>query len=296
MDEPPRREARLSRRRHRFALVGLFPGSVWLVALFVVPLAIVLAVSVGTTDVLGRPIFGWHPGNYRQVFEPYFLPVLGRSLLFAVLTTLVCLVLGYSVAYTIARFGGRYRNVLFAAILLPWFVDYLIRIYAWTVLLGNDGVINAVLRRLGMGGNPPVQFLNTNLAVVSGLVYSYLPFMVLPIYVVLEQLDPRVIEAGKDLYGGPRQTFFHVTWPISLGGVTAGCVLVGLPALGDFANAQLLGGVNSYMIGNLIKDQFKQAGSWPLGAALTTFLMVVLGFSVLVYLRYARGIASEPVV
>jgi spermidine/putrescine transport system permease protein len=138
-----------------------------------------------------------------------------------------------------------------------------------------------------MSGNPPVIFLNTPTAVIGGLVYDYLPFMILPIYAALERMDPSVIEAGKDLYGTPLQTFLNVTWPATLQGVIAGAVLVGLPAVGDFATVQILGGPNTYMIGNLIQDQFTAGGFWPFGAALTIVLMAALALLMIFYLRSA---------
>jgi spermidine/putrescine transport system permease protein len=264
----------------------LLPGALWLVLLFVVPFLVVIAVSVGTTDTLGRPVFGFDLSNYPQVFDPLFIPLLLRSAGFAIATTLLCLLIGYPVAYMIARYGGRYRNLLVVLIIVPWFADYLVRIYAWFVILGDQGVVNGLLHFLGMPGNPPVIFLNTPLSVIGGLVYDYLPYMILPIYAALERMDPSVIEAGKDLYGSPFRTFWHVTWPYTLSGVIAGSVLVGLPAVGDFATAQILGGPNTYMIGNLINDTFS-TGYWPFGAAVTVVLMAILSLVMIFYLRSA---------
>jgi spermidine/putrescine transport system permease protein len=264
----------------------LLPGALWLVLLFVIPFGVVIAMSLGTTDIIGRPVFGWHPENYAQVVDPTYVPVLLRSAIFAVTTTILCLLIGYPVAYMIARYGGRYRNLLVVLIILPWFADYLVRIYAWFVILGNQGIVNGVLHAIGMQGNPPILFLNTPMAVVGGLVYDYLPYMILPIYAALERMDPSVIEAGKDLYGSPFRTFWHVTWPYTITGVIAGSLLVGLPAVGDFATAQILGGTNTYMIGNLIQDSF-QSGDWPFGSALTVVLMAILSILMIVYLRAA---------
>jgi spermidine/putrescine transport system permease protein len=265
----------------------LLPGGLWLVLLFVAPFGIVIAVSLGTTDFLGRVIYGFHPENYQSIVDPIYFPVLTRSLMYAVTTTVLCLVIGYPVAYMIARFGGRFRNLLVVLIILPWFADYLVRIYAWFVILGDEGVVNGVLRAVGMHGNPPVIFLNTSFSVVGGLVYDYLPFMILPIYASLERMDPALIEAGKDLYGTPLRTFLHVTWPATVQGVIAGAVLVGLPSVGDFATASILGGANTFMIGNVIQDQFAAAGDWPTGAVLTITLMALLSILMIFYLRSA---------
>ncbi len=265
----------------------LLPGGLWLVVLFVAPFAMVVAASLGTTDFLGRLVFGFYPQNYQQVIDPLYIPTWLRSLFYAVVTTGLCLAIGYPVAYTIARFGGRFKNLLVVLIILPWFVDYLVRIYAWLVILGDEGVINGLLRAIGLPGNPPVLFINTPYAVLGGLVYDYLPFMILPIYAALERMDPSLIEAGKDLYGTPLQTFLNVTWPSTVQGVVAGAVLVGLPAVGDFATVQILGGPNTYMIGNLIQDQFTEGGFWPFGAALTLVFMAVLSLLMIFYLRSA---------
>ena len=265
----------------------LAPGALWLLALFVAPFGLVIAISLGTTDFLNRPGFGWHPENYLQVLDPIFLPVLVRSAVFAVATTVLCLLIGYPVAYMIARYGGRFKNVLIVLIILPWFADYLVRIYAWFVILGDEGVVNGLLHALGLPGSPPIIFINTPQAVVGGLVYDYLPFMILPIYAALDRMDPALIEAGKDLYGTPLQTFLHVTWPATIQGVVAGAVLVGLPSVGDFATAQILGGANTFMIGNVIQEQFTGAGFWTVGAAMTIMLMALLSLLMIFYLRSA---------
>jgi spermidine/putrescine transport system permease protein len=280
-------------RKRLFWPSFLAPAGVWLALFYAIPLGIVVAVSLATTDVIGNPIYGWHPENYREVMSPTFLPPLLHSLGFAVATTLICLSLGYPVAYTLARFGGRYRNLLVVLIILPWFVDYLVRIYAWVVIFDDHGLVNGILTRLGVGGSPPVRFLNTPWAVIGGLVYDYFPFMVLPVYAALERLDPRMIEAGKDLYGTRAQTFWHVTWPATFQGVLAGCVLVFLPTAGDFVTAEILGGPNTAMIGNLIQDQFSGGGYWPFGAALTVVLVTLLSLSMILYLRSAARATTE---
>lgn len=273
-----------SSRLWRFLLL---PGGLWLVVLFIAPFGMVIAISLATTDFLGRPVFGFYPENYTQVFDPLYIPTMLRSVGFALGTTLLCLLIGYPVAYMIARYAGRFRNLLVVLIILPWFADYLVRIYAWFVLLGDEGVVNGILHVIGLPGNPPVLFLNTPSAVIGGLVYDYLPFMILPIYASLERMDPSLIEAGKDLYGTPLQTFLNVTWPATIQGVVAGAVLVGLPAVGDFATVQILGGPNTYMIGNLIQDQFASGGFMPFGAALTIVLMAILSILIFVYMRSA---------
>ena len=273
---------------NRFAAAFLVPGGLWLVALFVVPLGFLLAISFGTTDDLGQALYGWHPENYSRVFDPAFVPVLLRSVGFALATVGICLLIGYPVAYYIAIFGGRWKNVLLAMVVLPFFVNYLVRTYAWIAMLGDDGLVNGVV-----GGG--LRFLNTPYAVIGGLVYGFLAFMILPIYASLDRMDPSLIEAGKDLYGGPWQTFRNVTWPHTMQGVLAGSVLVFLPAVGDFVSASLLGGPDEIMVGNLIQQQFQASDNWPFGAALTTVMMAFLLIWMALYLRSAARATKQEV-
>lgn len=260
-----------SARRQWTALI--MPGSLVLAALFLVPLGMLVVFSFGTTDIVGRPQLGFTLDNYRLVFQDYNAEVVIRTIEYAAIATACCLVLGYAVAYTAARFAGRWGSVIIVLIIVPWLVDYLVRIYAWKQLLSDGGLINQSLDRMGLG---PVSMTGTSFAVVAGLVYGYLPLMVLPLYASLKDLDPAVIDAGKDLFGNPRQTFFHVTLPATRQGVIGGCLLVFLPVLGDFATAQFLGGPSNTMIGNIVSDQFVASGSQTFGSALSVTLIVLL--------------------
>jgi spermidine/putrescine transport system permease protein len=271
---------------NRFASNFLIPGALWLLLFFLVPLGIVIAISFGTTDDLGNSIYGWHPGNYADAFDPLFAPVLLRSVGYAAATVVLSLLIGYPIAYYIARFGGRRKNALLALVVLPFFVNYLVRTYAWVAILGDEGIFNGTL-------NTDVRFLNTPYAVIGGLVYGYLAFMILPIYAALDRMDPALVEAGKDLYGSRWQTFRHVTFPHTFQGVLAGGVLVFLPAVGDFVSAQLLGGPDEYMVGNLIQQEFFAAENWPFGAALTTLMMGFLLIFMVMYLRSAARASRE---
>jgi len=252
----------------------------------------VLAISFGTTDDLGYALYGWFPENYSRVFDPVFAPVLLRSVGYAVATVALCLLLGYPVAYYIARFGGRYKHVLIALVVVPTFVNYLVRTYAWVAILSDEGLANGIARDVGLTTNG-IQFINTPWAVIGGLVYGYVAFMILPVYGALDRMDPALIEAGKDLYGSRWQTFRHVTSPTTFQGVLAGAVLVFLPAVGDFVSAQLLGGPDTFMVGNLIQQQFFGAENWPFGAALTTVMMLFLMVWMVFYLRSAARAARE---
>jgi spermidine/putrescine transport system permease protein len=275
----------------RFAGLTLLPGAAWLVLLFLIPLGITLAISFGVTDDLGNAVYAWHPENYKDVFDPLFVPVLLRSVGYAAATVTLCLLIGYPIAYFIARFGGKYKYLLVALVVLPFLVNYLIRVYAWVAILSDEGLVNGVLKDLGLTTDG-IRFLNTPFAVVGGLVYGYMAFMILPVYAALDRMDSSLIEAGKDLYANGWQTFRHVTWPATFQGVLAGAVLVFLPAVGDFVSAQLLGGPETYMVGNLIQQQFFEANNYPFGAALTTVLMAFLLIFMVFYLRSA-GRASE---
>ena len=263
-----------------FAGRALIPGGLWLLVFFAAPFVLVLAVSFGTPAELGGANYGWYPENYSRVFDPLFLPVLLRSVLYALATVVLCLLLGYPVAYYIARFGGRRKQILIALVVVPFFVNYLIRTYAWVALLSDEGVVNGLL-------GESIRFLNTPWAVILGLVYGYLAFMILPVYAALDRMDPALIEAGKDLYGTEWRTFVHVTWPTTFQGVLAGSVLVFLPSVGDFVAAQLLGGPETYMVGNLIQQQFFGAEDWPFGGALTVVMMLFLLVFMIFYLRSA---------
>jgi spermidine/putrescine transport system permease protein len=279
----------------RFAARFLIPGGLWLLLFFAVPLGIVVALSFGTPGELGGAVYGWHPDNYSRVFDPLFAPVLARSVGYALATVALCLLLGYPVAYYIARYGGARKHILIALVVLPFFVNYLVRTYAWVALLADEGLVNGLLADSGLR-EEPIRFVNTPWAVVGGLVYGYLAFMILPVYAALDRMDPALVEAGKDLYGNRWETFRHVTWPVTFQGVLAGCVLVFLPSVGDFVSAQLLGGPQTYMIGNLIQQQFFGAEDWPFGAALTTVMMAFLLVWMVFYLRSAAGAAREEVV
>ena len=276
-------------RRRDFYPRFLLPGGAWLLLFFAVPLGITVALSFGSNDDLGNAVYGWNPQNYADVFDPLFLPVLLRSVGFAFGCGLLCLLIGYPVAYYIARYGGRRKHVLIGLVVLPFFINYLVRTYAWVAILSDEGLLNGVL-----GTN--IQFLNTPVAVIGGLVYGYLAFMILPIYASLDRMDPALIEAGKDLFGTPFRTFIHVTLPQTKQGILAGCVLVFLPAVGDFVSAQLLGGPDTYMVGNLIQQQFYSANNWPFGSALTIVLMTFLMCWMYFYLRSAARASREEAV
>jgi len=255
----------------------------WMVAFFVSSMLVVVLLSFGHTQADGQPVFGTTPANFAALWDPVYLELFLRSLGYALATVVLSVVVAYPVAYAIALHGGRYKNALIAAIVVPFFASYLIRMYAWKALLSDEGLVNSGLRKTGLSDG--IAFLNTPWAVVGGLVYGFVVFMILPVYASLERMDVSLIEAGKDLYHGPLRTFVTVTIPATRAGLYGGMLLVFLPALGDFVSAQLLGGPRTYMIGNLIQQQFAEGQNWPLGSAMTVAMMGALTLLMVVYLR-----------
>ncbi|MFE3635607.1 ABC transporter permease [Streptomyces cellostaticus] len=270
----------------------MLPGTLWMTTFLLASLALVAVLAVGTTDELGNPRFGFDLSSIRAMADPAYGEVLLRSLGYALATCLICLLVAYPVAYTIALHGGRFKHALIAAVVVPFFANYLVRMYGWSVVLSDDGPVLAALRGMGLadGGT---KILNTGFGVIAGLVYGFVVFMIIPLYAALERLDVSLIEAGRDLYGGPVRTFLFVTLPATRQGAAAGLVLVFLPCMGDFVSAQLMGGPDQIMIGNLIQDKFFQGQNWPLGSALTMLLMLALLTGMLGYLRRTRKDEAE---
>jgi len=284
--QPPRQA-----RKERLWTWMLLPGTAWMSVFFVSALLLLIALSFGTTDALGNPRFGSTLDNIVGIFNPTYLRVIVRSLVYAVAASAICLVIAYPVAYAIARHGGRYKNALVALLVVPFFANYLVRMYGWQTLLSDESMLMTWLRRLGVSAN--FHILDTAPAVIGGLVYGYVVFMILPLYASLERMDGALIEAGRDLYGSSLRTFFTVTVPASRAGAYAGVALLFLPAMGDFISVQLLGGPDNLMIGNLIQEKFFAGQNWPLGAALTMALMVLLLICMFAYLRQTARDAEE---
>ncbi|MFD9096857.1 ABC transporter permease [Streptomyces collinus] len=272
----------------------MLPGTLWMTGFLLASLVLVAILAVGTTDELGNPRFGFDLSGVRALADPAYTEVMARSLGYALLTCLICLLVAYPVAYTVALHGGRYKHALIAAIVVPFFANYLVRMYGWSVVLSDDGPVLRALRAAGLADGD-TKILNTGVGVVAGLVYGFVVFMIIPLYAALERLDVSLIEAGRDLYGGPVRTFLFVTLPATRQGAAAGLVLVFLPAMGDFVSAQLMGGPDQIMIGNLIQDKFFQGQNWPLGSALTMLLMLVLLIGMFGYLRRTRKDEAEAV-
>jgi spermidine/putrescine transport system permease protein len=255
----------------------LSPLLLW-VALFVVaPTAIMLVYSFGRRGTLGGVVLDFTMDNYAAVLDPTYLKIVVRSVLYSGLTTIICLVMGYPVAYYIGRADARWRNLLLMMVMIPFWTSFLIRTYAWVTILKNEGLLNGLLIQWQLI-TQPFEMLYTPAAVILGLVYTFLPFMILPIYTSVEKLDNALVEAAFDLGAGPVRAFSRVIVPMTSPGITAGILLVFIPALGLYAVNDILGGGKVDMIGNIIENQFKgNARNWPFGSALGITLLVAFG-------------------
>jgi spermidine/putrescine transport system permease protein len=266
-------------------LAGLLaPVTLWLGLFFLVPLLLILAYSFGTSGIYGGITLGFNPGNYLKVFDPLYLEIIGRTFFIAALNTLLCLALGYPLAYFVVFKGRRWRNALILLVMVPFWTSLLIRAYAWVVILGGNGIANRTLQFLGIT-DEPLTLIFTPEAVLMGMVYSYLPFMILPLYAALEKFDTRLKEAAQDLGASRWHTFWRVTFPLSMPGVIAGSILVFIPSAGEFVIPDLLGGSRTVMTGNLIQNQFLQARDWAFGSALSVMLAVLLLGAIMFYVR-----------
>lgn len=267
-----------------FAAVGL-PPVVWLFALFLAPLAVIWTYSFGENRTLVDIAITGSWGNYARALKPLYLAILLKSMGFAALTTVLCFILGLPVALAITFAGRRAKLLLLVAIMLPFWTNLLIRTYALMAILRTEGLINAGLGALwglvpGLPPFEPLPLINNNFAVVIGLVYVHLPFMVLPLYAALDRLDRSLIEASLDLGAGHLATLWRVVVPLALPGIVSGIIITFIPALGAYLTPDLLGGTNSQMIANVIERQFRSANDWPFGAALS-FLLMYLTFAAL---------------
>lgn len=274
-----------SEGRRRPGMVGwllMAPMALWLVAFVVAPTLILLVYSFCQRDELGQVVYAFSGGNYRRIFfdsdtgefGTVYFSVLVRSVVYAGLTTLACLILGYPVAWWIGRAPESRRNRLLLLVMIPFWTSFLIRTYAWITILSTNGLLNGFLQYSKVISEP-FEMLYTPGAVVLGLVYSYLPFFILPVYGSVEKLDPSMVEAALDLGAGPLRAFQKVILPLTRPGIAAGALLVFVPAIGMFAIAQLMGGGTDPTIGEVIQNQFLSARDWPFGAALGMTLLAL---------------------
>jgi spermidine/putrescine transport system permease protein len=271
----------LRRRLIPYFLLG--PGTIWLVVFFVVPLFYMAKLSLWS-GVIGEFEFSWNWSNYSEALSAYDTQFL-RSFYYAGAATLIALVIAYPLAYAIAFKAGRWRNLMLFAVVAPFFTTYLIRTIAWKTILADESPVTEFLHAIGLA--PSGHILATGPAVIAGLTYNFLPFMILPIYASLERIDGRLIEAAKDLYSSAAQSFWRVTLPLSAPGIVAGTLLTFIPAAGDYVNAYILGGTGNRMIGNVIQSLYLTQSDYPSAAALSFVLMALIMVAVVIYIRFA---------
>ncbi len=266
----------------------LLPGIAWLVLFFVAPLGFLGYQSLQTGTFDTGYTFDWAFSNYWDAIRDYHVQFV-RSFVYAGIATILALLVSYPLVYWIAFRAGRWKNVFLILIVAPLFVTYLVRTLAWLNILADEGPVVGLLRDLHILG-PDGRLLATSVAVVAGITYNFLPFMALPVYVSLEQIDGRLLEAAEDLYASKRQAFLRVTLPLSAPGIVAGTLLTFIPAAGDFINAQLLGTPRQYMVGNVIQSKFLDVLDYPSAAALSFILMALILAGLIVY---ARAVGTE---
>jgi spermidine/putrescine transport system permease protein len=265
----------------------LFPAWLWLAALFAAPLAIVLGYSFLSRGVYGGIELPWTAESYLRLFDPLYLAIFFRSAILAAVATLLCLLLAFPAALFISR-ARRRKYLYLQLVMLPFWTSFLVRTYAWLFLLRDTGLINTVLQSAGII-HQPLPLLYNSGAVLLGLVYGYLPFMVLPIYATLERLDPALLEAAADLGARPWAALLRVVVPLSRPGIAAGSILVFIPCLGAFLTPDLLGGGRIVLVGNLVQNQFTAARDWPFGSAVSIVLMALVTLAAWRYLRREAG-------
>ncbi|MFQ5985230.1 MAG: ABC transporter permease [Alphaproteobacteria bacterium] len=256
-------------------LILLGPGLTWFAVFLVVPCALVFVYSFFERGVYGGIDYVFTFENYSRAQDELYLNIFLQSTKIATITTVLALVIGYPAAYFIATAPERWQKALLVLVMLPFWSNYLIRTYAWIVILNPEGLINQVLRNLGII-EEALPLLYNEFAIVVGLLYGYLTFMILPLYASIARLNPELREASTDLGATPLRTFFNVTLPLTLPGVAAGCIFVFVPSIGNFITPDLLGGGRSIMVGNLVYDQFLSARDWPFGATLAFVLIGIM--------------------
>jgi len=270
------------------------PGLLFLVVFFLVPIVTLFTTSLSVNEgsvFVPEQVFSWEWSNYTEGFTRYNEQIT-RSFWYALIATLIMLVMAYPLAYVIAFRAGRWKNVMLGLVILPFFVTFLVRTIAWKTILADDGFVVDALGTIGLLPSEG-RILSTPWAVIGGLVYNFLPFMVLPIYVSLEKIDPRLLEASRDLYGSATRGFRKVILPLSMPGVIAGSVLTFIPASGDFINSEYLGSTQTRMIGNVIQDLFLRVKDYPVAAAMSFVLMALI---VAIVIAYTRALGTEDLI
>lgn len=257
-----------------------YPYIVWSALFIVIPLLMILFFSFTIDSGSG---YRFSTENFQRLMNPQYIAIFSHSLVLAIISTIICLLIGYPVAYIISKLPEHRRNLLIMLFILPMWMNFLLRTYAWLPILGKNGIINNFL---GLFGIEPIQFLYTNGAILLGMVYNFLPFMILPIYTVLSKLDQNLVNAAYDLGATRRQTFVKVIFPLSIPGVISGITMVFMPAVSTFVISRLLGGGQYMLLGNLIETQFTTMGDWNFGSALAIFMMIIILISMAIMNKF----------
>jgi spermidine/putrescine transport system permease protein len=279
----PQFEKVAQKKESRRGFLLALPSYVYLIIFFVIPLIIVLVYSFATRNRFGgTDLSGWNLESYERIAEPIVRTILFRSLWLAFLTTVICLLIAYPFAYFLSTRRPAIRNIMLVFVMIPFWTNFLVRNFAWRVILGNDGPLTKTTEFLGLGTQ---ELLFSQKAVVLGLVYGYLPFMILPLYAAIERIDGQLIEASRDLYGSAWQSFRNVLLPLSMPGVIAGSILVFIPSMGAYVTPEILGGAKTTLLGSYIVTQFLTARNWPFGAALSFVLMALMLIGTVIYFR-----------
>ena len=271
------------KNRNKNLSFAAYPYVVWSAIFIVIPLLLIVFFSF-TSKVDGRFVFSFE--NFQRLFEPIYFTVFIRSIWLAVLSTVLCLILGYPIAYMISKLPIKRRNMLILLFILPMWMNFLLRTYAWMAILGRDGLINTLLGYIGIG---PIKMLYTDGAILLGMVYNFLPFMVIPIYTVLIKIDKNLVNAAYDLGANKAQAFRKVILPLSIPGIISGITMVFMPAVSNFVIPSLLGGGKYMLVGNLIEQQFTTIGNWNFGSALSIFMMILILISMAFMSKYEKN-------
>ncbi|AMN36467.1 ABC transporter permease [Clostridium perfringens] len=271
------------KNRNKNLSFAAYPYVVWSAIFIVIPLLLIVFFSF-TSKVDGRFVFSFE--NFQRLFEPIYFTVFIRSIWLAVLSTVLCLILGYPIAYIISKLPIKRRNMLILLFILPMWMNFLLRTYAWMAILGRDGLINTLLSYIGIG---PIKMLYTDGAILLGMVYNFLPFMVIPIYTVLIKIDKNLVNAAYDLGANKAQAFRKVILPLSIPGIISGITMVFMPAVSNFVIPNLLGGGKYMLVGNLIEQQFTTIGNWNFGSALSIFMMILILISMAFMSKYEKN-------
>ena len=260
------------------------PAVLWLCIFFVLPMLIVVAVSFASRTPYGQVVFNLNINNYLRFAETLYVSIFAQTLVVALVTTFFTIIMGYPLAYVIAQLPKKWQQPGLILVMIPFWINFLIRSYAWVIILRSQGVVNTLLIKLGLI-TQPLQMLYNQESVMLGMVYALLPFMVLPIYVSIEQLDHRLLEAASDLGAAPLTAFRKITLPLTMPGIAAGTILVFISSLGMFVVPDIMGGAKSALVGNLIQNQFLSARDWPFGSALSIVLAVLSLILIILYYR-----------